>query len=244
MKRKIILSFIAMIIMVVAYAQPANDQPTTVIERMYILPKRGMEDKMEAAIKVHDMKFHPEGPYVAALHKVEYGEKAGWYVWIYGPTTYSAIDSRPAKEGGHDADWSANVDPLIETYGSTELRDYNPDLSYGLDIYKKSTHIEVWGVMLKRGEYYRFKAIAEKLKKTYESMGTTCFLVLDNPLHNPNSADVSLVWNFTTYAEWSKDTGTKAAYEKLYSAGSWQNMIKEWNDIIRDYSAELRSIIR
>jgi len=33
-----------------------------VSENMYIMPKRGMEDKFEAAIKAHDLKYHPDGP--------------------------------------------------------------------------------------------------------------------------------------------------------------------------------------
>jgi hypothetical protein len=49
-----------------------NDKPTTVVENMYILPKRGMDEKMEAAIKAHDMKYHPDGQCQAGLHKVEY----------------------------------------------------------------------------------------------------------------------------------------------------------------------------
>jgi len=244
MKRKLILSIVALVLMVSVYAQTASDKPSIVVEDMYIMPKRGMDDKMEAAIKAHDLKYHPDGPYVAALHKVEYGEKSGWYVWIYGPTTFSAIDTRPTKENGHDADWSANVDPLIQEYGPTGLWQYNEDLSYGMDIFKKTSHYEVWGVMLKRGDYYRFKAIAEKLKKTYESSGKDCMLIFDNSVHSPNSPDVAIVWNFNNYAEWSKDSGTKAAYEKLYGPGTWQNMITEWLDITKDYSSELRSIVK
>jgi len=244
MKIKIMLSFVALMLMAGAYAQTSNDKPTTVVEVMYLLPKRGMDDKMEAAIKAHDQKFHPDGPYVAALHKVEYGEKSGWYVWVYGPTTYAAIDKRPAKDGGHDADWSTNVDPLVDQYGPPALWDYNDNLSYGMDIFKKASHYEVWGVSLKRGDYYRFKAIAGELKKTYESIGTSCMLVFDNPVHSPNSPDVAIVWNFNNYAEWSKDMGTMAAFEKLYGQGSWQNMIKEWLDITKDYSSELRSIVK
>jgi hypothetical protein len=244
MRKNIIMTIVAVMITAGAFAQAGSDKPTTVVEAMYIMPKRGMEDKMEAAIKAHDQKFHPDGPYVASLHKVEYGEKAGWYVWLYGPTTYASIDSRPTKEGGHDVDWSTNVDPLIGEYGSTSLWDYNEELSYGMDIFKKSGHYEVWGVMLQRGEYYRFKALTEKLKKAYESLGSECMLVFDSPVHSVNSADVAIVWNFGSYAEWSKDMGARAAYEKLYGAGSWQNMIKEWLDVTKDYNSELRSVVK
>lgn len=40
-------------------------------ESNYMLPKLGMEEKFEAAIKAHALKFHPAGPYVAGLVKAE-----------------------------------------------------------------------------------------------------------------------------------------------------------------------------
>ena len=46
--------------------------------------------------------------------------------------------------------------------------------------------------------------------------------------------DMAIVWTFNTYAEWSKYSGTKAAYEKIYGEGSWQHMLDEWMDILND----------
>jgi hypothetical protein len=215
-----------------------------VVETMYILPKRGMDDKLEAAIKAHDVKFHPDGPYKAGLRKVEYGDKAGWYVWVFGPTNYASIDTRPKKAGGHDDDWSKTVDPLVETYGETSLWDINTDLSFGMDILMKSNYYEVWNVQLKRGQYYRFKALAENLKKAYESLGNTAFIIFDNPVHTSKSGNVAIVWSFNTYADWSKDAGVKKAFEKLYGDGSWQHMLDEWLDVSIDYNAEIRSFVK
>jgi len=99
-------------------------------------------------------------------------------------------------------------------------------------------------VTLKRGEYERFKAISEKLKKAYESLGKGSFIVFENPLHSANGTDVGLVWSFNTYKEWTDDPGPKAAYEKLYGTGSWQHMMDEWKDIYVDYNAEIRSFVR
>ena len=244
MKKQIGLVLVGLCIVAGTMAQTASDAPLTVVETMYLLPKRGMEDKFEAAVKAHNEKYHPDGPFVAGLRKVEYGDKAGWYVFVYGPTTYENLDNRPEKANGHSDDWKNNVDPLVETYGATALWNLNKDLSYGMDILKKSKYYEVWAVDLKRGEYYRFKALAEKLKKAYESLGTGSFVVYENPLHTPNGPDVGLIWSFNTYKEWSDDPGPKAAYEKLYGAGSWQQILDEWKDIYVDYSAEIRSFVR
>jgi len=244
MKKTISLTFIVLLLVCSAFAQPSAEKPAMVTETMYIMPKRGMEDKFEAAVKAHDTKFHPEGQYKAGLRKVEYGEKAGWYVWVFGPTTYGAIDTRPTKEGGHAADWSATIDPLVETYGETQLWELNQDLSYGMDKLKTAKYYELWAVKIKRGEYYRFKAIAEKLNKAYQSIGTTAFGIYSSVFHTTNGADVGILWSFNSYDEWSKDMGAKQAYEKLYGANSWQNMLDEWEAVSVDYNTEVRSFIR
>jgi hypothetical protein len=244
MKKTITLTCLAIFFACSAFAQSSTEKPTLVTETMYIMPKRGMEDKFEAAVKAHNIKFHSADQYKAGLRKVEYGEKAGWYVWVFGPTSYSSIDTRPTKEGGHDADWAMTVDPLVETYGETQLWELNQDLSFGMDILKSAKYYEVWSVKLKRGEYYRFKAISEKLKKAYETLGTTAFLIYNNPLHSSKGADVGILWSFNSFAEWSKDPGAKEAYEKLFGANSWQNMLDEWLAVTVDYDAEIRSFVR
>jgi hypothetical protein len=244
MKRKSLLVLLITLFFVNAYSQTTEEKPTSVAENMYLLPKQGMEDKFEAAVKAHNAKFHPDGPFRAVLRKIEYGDKAGWYVWIFGPTTYASLDTRPTKEGGHADDWAKTVDPLIQTYGETDLWNFDPDLSYGMDILRKSNYYETWKVDLKRGQYYRFKAICEKLKKAYESMGKTAFLVFNNPVHVKNGNDVAILWSFDTMAEWDKDAGIKASYEKINGPGSWQQLLDEWQDILVDYDTEIRSLVK
>jgi hypothetical protein len=244
MKKYMILLLIAGCFAMNTFAQTNSGSTPLATETLMMLPKRGMEDKFEAAVLAHNKKFHPAGPYVAGLRKIEYGEKAGWYVWVFGPTEYGSYDTRPTKENGHAADWDATVDPLVETYGASGFFNFNTDLSYGLDIVRKSKHYEMWAIDLKSKQYYRFKALCEKLRKVYEADGKTGFLVLDNNLHGKDQPDVVLVWSFDTYADWQKDPGPKAAYEKLYGAGSWQNAMDEWMDMINDYNSEIRTNIQ
>jgi hypothetical protein len=242
MRKNVFLSLLMLLLAFNVFSQ-SNPAPTMVVESEMILPKMGMEDKFEAAIKAHNVKFHPEGPYVAGLRKVEYGPKTGWYAWVMGPTVCGSLDSRPSKESGHDKDWSETIDPLVQEYGPSYLLTYEADLSYGLDLFKRAKHYELWSVDLKDGQYYRFKALCEKLKKVYEQTGTTSFIVLHNALHSPGGADVAILWSFNSYDEWFKDYGPKAAYEKMYGEGTWQTMIDEWKDMIVDYSSEIRSNI-
>jgi hypothetical protein len=244
MRKYMTMVLIALCFTMNSRAQSGPGSTAMVFESQMMLPKRGMEDKFEAAILAHDKKFHPEGPYTAGLRKIEYGPRAGWYVWVMGPVAYSSLDNRPSKENGHDADWSGTIDPLVQEYGGTGLWSYDAALSYGLDIFKKSKHYEVWSVDLKPKQYYRFKALCEKLKKVYESLGTTAFLVLENNLHSRDGADVGLIWSFNTYDEWQKDPGPKDAYEKLYGAGSWEMALDEWMDMIKSYDSEIRTNIQ
>jgi len=243
MKKRIMLLSAFLFFAFIAFGQEKEEKKTTVVESVYILPKRGMADEFEKAIKSHNEKFHPEGDHVAGLRRVDYGLKAGWYVWIMGPTTYAALDSRPTKENGHEEDWNKNIDPLVEKYGAVSLWNFNEKLSFGKDLVMNSKHYEAWAVDLKRGQYYRFKAIAKKLMKTSENLGVA-FLVFNNPLHTPKSADIGLVWNFDSYEAWSQDIGFMKEFEKLYGKGSWQNMLDEWYDILVDYNAELRTIVK
>ena len=240
MNRLMLLAMVATMFTMTGYTQADSDSEQLVFEVLYILPEKGMEDKFEAGISAHDLKYHPEGPYGVGMHKIMYGEKAGWYVWVMGPTTYGSLDTRPDKENGHMEDWKKNVDPYVAQYGYSGLWNFNSKLSYGMDILMKNKYFEHWGVDLKPNQYYRFKGIIGKLQKVYESLGTTAFIVVENTLHQADGPDVALMWSFNSFGDWQKDPGPKAEYEKLYGANSWQNMIDEWMDIIVDFDADIR----
>jgi hypothetical protein len=238
MKRLFLLS-LAICVSVASIAQEED----MVYETLNMTPKRGMNSKLEAAVKTHNEKFHKDGIHNAGLTRIDYGANAGQYVWVMGPVTYAALDSRPAGED-HEGHWDKTIDPLIEKYGDVNLFVSNSKLSFGGEILQKSSKYQVWSIELKRGQNYRFNAIAEKLKKTYESTGDRAFMIFNNRVHSAGKADVGILWSFNSYDEWSKFPATKIAYEKIYGDGSWQQLLDEWNDIIVDYNAELRTFIR
>ncbi len=244
MKRLSFTAVLLLFIAMAAFSQMGTGSAPMAVKTMYLLPKRGMEDKFEAAVLAHIKKFHGDGPYNGRLRKVNFGEKAGWYVMVLGPTPYTTLDNPLSKESGHDADWDTNVDPLIEQYGQTVLWNYETDLSYGMDIMRKAKHNEIYAVTLKPGQYEKFKAMAAKLKKVYESLGNTAFLVLTNDTHETNGPDVGIVWSFDSYDAWQKDPGPKAAYEKMYGQGSWQKLMDDWHNMVASYYSELRSPVQ
>lgn len=223
-------------------AQSSN-QARPVTETMYIKPKRNMDDKLEAGLKAHNEKFHPDGPYRAAIRKVNYGAKEGWYVWLMGPTDYASLDSRPDK-GAHDEDWNKNVDPYIEEYGSTSLFEFDDKYSFGREIMIQSGHYDAWSVTVKPGQMDQFNQLIMSMKKTFESMGNRSFLTYRNMVHTRGGADVALLFSYTNMADWGSDWKLKDAYEKLYGPGSWQLMFKTWDTCVEDYDEELRSFVK
>ncbi|MBP9883359.1 MAG: hypothetical protein KBF32_08150 [Chitinophagales bacterium] len=243
MRNKLFFVVVTALILAAA-ASPASAQATNpVTETMYILPKRGMNEQLENAIKAHNAKYHPEGPYVAGLRSVDYGAKSGWYVWLMGPTTYASIDSRPDK-GAHDEDWNKTVDPLIEEYGEPKLWELDPNLSFGREILTKSGHYDVWAIDVKRGEMERFNELTGKVKKAYESIGDRAFMVYRSMVHTPGDADVAYLTSYTSLADWAADWKVKEAYEKLNGAGSWAKMMTTWNEVVVDFNEELRSYVK
>jgi len=244
MKTRIILSLATLLSIITAVGQTGSEKPVSVIQYLYVLPKQGMSEKLEVALKAHDRKFHPEGLYVSSLSKVDFGQKAGWFVLVMGPTTYAAFDKPPDLEIAHYTDWNNNVLPLVAEFGGMGLLNYNSDLSYGMDIFKKAPHYEIWSISIKPGQYKRFLTLVEKFKPVYEAKKNTAFLVFENPVHTTKDADFAFMWSFNSYDEWSRDDGTKTFYEKLYGEGSWKKMLDEWVETVENYNSELRTFDR
>ncbi len=239
--KKFSLLIIALIFCVSTWAQ-TDKKPTQLSETVYILPKAGMNVQFEAAIAEHNKKFHPVGPYHAVLRKVEYGAKSGWYVWVM-ISTYASLDTRPNLEGGHQEHWDKSVGPTVEENGDVGLWGYDEELSFGMDLFKKSKKYNIWNIDLKRGQGDKFKVIVEKLRDTYKSMGNRAFLVYNNQIHTAGGADIALIWSIKNYADLDGDWGTKEAFEKINGEGSWKKMVDEWREITVDYNEEIRTML-
>jgi len=219
----------------------AQEKTKSITETTYMLCKRGMNEKFEAAVKAHNDKFHKD-PNSAALRSVVYGDKAGWYVWLMRGT-YASLDNRPGK-GAHDDDWSKNVDPLVEEYGQVGLFEFNEELSVNQDKLADDGYYNLWMIDLKRGKYNQFKSLVSRIGKAYEAMDGRAFLVFDNAVPSNNTPDIGLIWGFDKYAELNDNWGTKAAYENIYGEGSWEAMVDEWMSITESIDTEIRSMLK
>lgn len=220
----------ALLLTSIGVAQEKEDKSYGMAEITFMLPKIGMENAFVKAVAAHNNLYHKEGPYHAYLDNVLTSKEAGWYVWIMGPCTFTDLDSRPG-EGAHTDHWNKNISPLVQRYGRTEYWRLNDKFSYSSgDTPPKYENI--WFVDLKRGDYYRFKALMTKIKAAYVKKGEGNLNVYDTQFNANDGRDVALVWGLKNWAELDDDDeGIKKEYEEINGEGSWDNAMDEWSEI-------------
>lgn len=200
------------------------------VELTFMLPKIGMEKSFVDAVKSHNDVYHKDGPYKGHIDRILTGKKAGWFVWLMGPCTFSDLDSRPESDE-HDKHWADKVAPTIAKYGSTEYWKNNPKLSYksGTETPKLE---EIWFLDIKKGDYYRFKALITKVKAAFEKKGKGDMQIYNNQFNENNGRDVAIVWGMNSWAEMDdEDSSIKSEYEEINGEGSWENMLDDWEEI-------------
>ncbi len=224
-----------------AIAQEDEKESYGMAEIIYILPNVGMEQTFVASVKEHNAQFHSEAPYTASLDYILTSSEAGWYVWIMGPCTFTdlASDNAPG-EGAHADHWQNKVAPNIKKYGRSEFWRFNDDLSYISDGEMPNSHQELWIIDLKRGDYYRFKALMEKVKEAFEKKGEGDMRVYNAQFNANDGRDIAIAWGLKSLADMDDDDeGIKPAYEEINGEGSWANLIDEWEEITEGIVSQL-----
>ncbi len=192
---------------------------------------KGKEKALEAALKSHNAKFHPEGPFNSWVTEVIAGANSGNYIWFMGPLMFRDMDSRP-EMAGHDVDWTSTIDPLVETYGTGEYWKKNNKLSYSAPNQKSTKFQEVWIVDVAKGKWEQFNGIVEKVIDIYKKEGKNSMSYYSNQYGSGDGRDVALVWGFDTWSELDEDDPMKAKYEAMYGKDSWAGFLEKWNSSI------------
>ena len=217
-------------------SQEDDSKKSALVELDYIKPKIGMEKKLEQAIKAHNDKYHPDGPYSADLDYIGTGNEAGWYVWSMGVFSYTEYDDAPGR-GDHSDDWDKRVAPYIEEYGRVELWKHSAEMSHS----KEGTDpmMELWVLDLERGEWYRFKAMMEKVIVIHKKMDEEVH-VWFNQYNQNDGRDVALTWPMKNWGMLDEDNWKmKEEFDKEYGEGSWDNFLDEWEDVVKGVSQEV-----
>ncbi|MCX2745518.1 hypothetical protein OO013_16680 [Mangrovivirga sp. M17] len=238
MKQLIMLAAVCMLFHTEALPQSTNE-PAALSETMYLLAKPGMNKEFEEGVAKHNAKYHAPGKdNQAMLRRVEYGNKAGWYVWVM-TGSYSSLDSRPDDEG-HSKDWEENVGKYVEEYGDTDLWSLNRKLSYGLDKFQSQKRYEAWALDLKPWQGYRFNEAMTKLKAAFEKMGNRTMLVFDSEVNRKGGPDRGIVWGYDNFADLETDSKLVETYKSLYGENSWDNFLEEWKAVVVEVDQEHR----
>jgi len=212
---------------------------------MKMKAKRGHEKQMEDAVKAHNAKYHASGPHMARLSVITDGSGSdGWYVWTMGPLMYTDLANQPQGNKEHDDDWDNTIDPHVEEYGESNFWKLQEDLSYTPPNYMPE-NIDVWTVDIKPGMRYQFADLMKKWKGLWDAKKYTWSLrVFYNDLWDSDGADATIVFSFSSYADFDDDTNWRADYEAMYGVGSWDNFWKAWNECVASTDEHLRHFIK
>jgi hypothetical protein len=222
----------------IGYAQEKEKESYEMVNLQYIMPKIGMEKAFEKAAKEHNNLYHKEGPYKASIDYILTGSETGWYVWLMGPNTFSDLDGSPG-EGAHADHWNKFVAPTIAEYGRSEFWKYNEKLSYN-NLKAGAKYENIWILDLKRGDYYRFKAMMLKIKEAHEKKADDSILIYENQFNGNDGRDIAIVWPFNSWAELDIDNGgIKKTYEEINGEGSWQNAMDEWSEFTESINSHV-----
>lgn len=83
----------------------------------------------EKAVANHNKTYHADDTYGARVYWIANGPNVGKYIWAMGPIPWSAMDSRPSKDG-HDDDWNNNVLPHMMADGNQTYWKFHADKSH------------------------------------------------------------------------------------------------------------------
>jgi hypothetical protein len=204
--------------------------------------KDGMEDAFKAAVKSHNAAYHAEdSPYRARLFYNINGPSGGMYTWVMGPTSYTALDSRPG-EGAHDDDWK-NVSDLVEKFGTPSYWTYSEKLSQAVE--GKNSKRVIWMYDIKSGQGKRWSELVGKVKEVYEAKRPTeSFYVVWNEFANTNAGmDAAIIFPFDKWAWMDRNSNFSEEYEEVHGPGSWHHFLNEFTETTNGRVDWLRTLI-
>lgn len=225
------------------FSQEAEEPKHRMVEDVYIKVKPGANAAFEHAVKVHNNKFHKDGPYEAQLFKIITGKNIDMYIWEMGDLTFSDLDGRPAAENGHDADWDATVVPHIQKVTSVEFWQYNTKLSH----YKEGTNhsmFEIWYFDIEKGKMNNWSSFMEKVQKINEKMDDP-YSVWWNLYSQNDGRQVSMSFGFDNWSDLDKgDWEMREEFDKEYGEGEWEKALMDWDASTSPVSKEVWQLIK
>ncbi len=202
-------------------------QEDVVIQNVMLTVHPTKVAEFEAGMTAHNKKYHPEGAYQAQVYNIGSGKNAGKYVWSMGPLPWSAMDTRPAEENDHDADWNTNV--AAYTIGDTDVNywKFHPQFSnFSKDFSLKN--LSIFMLDIKRFKDPQAIAIISKVQKVYaEKMPDDLYGVYTNELANMDGQDLAWVGFFDKMSWMGQEDKFPQFYEEVHGAGTFAQFIAD-----------------
>jgi len=220
-----------------------QDGPS-LFEVVNITVKDGQSDAFEAAVKAHNMQYHAEdGLYRARLFYNLNGPDGGKYSWIMGPTTWTAMDSRPGK-GAHDDDWD-KVEAMVDHFDSPTYWSYSSKLSHDVEGVSPAKRL-IWMYDLKPGQGARWAELMGKVKKVYEEKRPNEPLwVVWNEFADTNAGmDAAIIFAFDNWAWMDRNSNFSKDFEAVHGEGTWHNFLNEFSDVVNGRVDWLREQVK
>jgi hypothetical protein len=171
MIRKIVAAIIA-VSLILPGLVAAQETEGNLARMWVVVPKDGMSDQLEAAMKAHNAWRVENGDPWSwnTYHRVSGDELGNWYIRSPGHT-YADLDAYRDSDFSERAfeHWSANVDQYVADY-STHLSEYAPDISNELPDDGPFEYFWVYDYHIKPGMGRQFYAAAEKLSSTLKEL--------------------------------------------------------------------------
>lgn len=225
-------NFLFVLLCLPMFAFSQEEPEANLFEVVNIYAKSGQEKALEAAVKAHNAKFHPEGgDHHARLFYNINGPAGGSYAWIMGPTSWTAMDSRPAK-GDHDADWK-KVTALVENFESPHYWSYSSELSNEVENVSPSKRL-IWVYDIKWGQAKRWSELIGKVKQVYaEKRPAEPFWVLWNEFADAKAGmDAVIIFAFDKWSWMDRESTFSKQYEDVHGEGSWHHFMNEFGETV------------
>ena len=79
-----------------------------------------------------------------------------------------------------------------------------------------------------------------KIKAAHEKRGKGSIRVYDNQFNAGDGREVTIVWEYSNWAEFDDDDGgIKKYYEEINGEGSWDNAMDEWTEITESIKSQV-----
>lgn len=207
-------------------AQDAPQEP--IFMNVMLTPNPAKIAELEAGIAAHNKKFHTEGAMGARVYWVGSGKNAGKYVWVMGPTAWSAMDASANANDEHMTDWNTNVAPYAKaemdiTYWEGDAKHSNFTKDFNLK------NMAVFYLDMKRFQNQKFMGVLDKVTKVFKTKDADeQWGVYWNQLANNDGRD--MVWiNFFDSMSWmGEDDMFPKWFEEVHGEGSFMDFLKEF----------------